>query len=63
MPVALQHRVNLISAILSLPAEPNASDLTMMIAHGVRAARKTVFLKQASRRGDNSGDCLLALAK
>jgi hypothetical protein len=42
MPVARQHRVNLALAILSLPAEPNASDLTTMIAHGVRAATKTV---------------------
>jgi hypothetical protein len=61
-PVALQHRVNLISAILSLPAEPNASDLTMMIAHIARAARKTVHRRQATRRGDNSGDFLMRKA-
>src|SRR6185312_2334258 len=58
MPVALRHSVNLISAILSLPAEPNASDLTTMIAHGAQAARKTVRRRHTMRRGDNSGDFL-----
>jgi hypothetical protein len=58
MPVALRHSVNLISAILSLPAEPNASDLSTMIAHGVQAARKTVHRRHTMRRGDNSGDFL-----
>jgi hypothetical protein len=48
MPVALQHRVNLALAILSLPAEPNASDLKVMIAHAARPARKTVR-RSASR--------------
>jgi hypothetical protein len=55
-PVALQHRVNLISAILSLSAEPNASDLKAMIAHAARPARKTVRRARAARHGDNSGD-------
>jgi len=56
MPVALQHRVNLTLAILSLSAEPNASDLEVMIAYGARAATKTVCRNEAARRGDNSGD-------
>jgi hypothetical protein len=60
MPVAPLHRDNLILAILSLPAEPNASDLEVMIAHAARAARKTVCHAQATRHGDNSGDLLLA---
>src|ERR1700752_902228 len=56
MPVVPLHRDNLILAILSLPAEPNASDLKVMIAHAAQAARKTVRRRQATRHGCNAGD-------